>query len=325
MFGRLLSPFRSECDAPLDKHFDRLDHLYTYDIAITGGSWSAPFVYARPSQLNETLALLTEPARLLAGGTDVFPGAGESPLTGRIIDISKVSELRGIVREEAGLRIGAATTWTDLVHADLPPAFDALRAAAREIGAVQIQNRGTIGGNLCNASPAADGIPPLLVLDAEVELASVRGVRRMPLSQFLVGNRRTSRASDEILTAVIAPPPPEGARSTFLKLGARRYLVISIAMAAVLLDIDDQGAIRAARIAVGACSAVAQRLPTAEAALVGRRVSGDFGEALRAEHLAELTPIGDVRASAGYRRKAALILIRRAAALCGAGNAGGIV
>jgi CO/xanthine dehydrogenase FAD-binding subunit len=261
----------------------------------------------------------------LAGGTDVFPGAGENPLTGRIVDISKVSELRGVARTDAGIRIGAATTWTDLVQADLPPAFDALRAAAREIGAIQIQNRGTIGGNLCNASPAADGVPPLLVLDADVELASVRGVRRMPLSQFAIGNRRTLRASDEILTAVIVPPPPGGARSTFLKLGARRYLVISIAMAAVFLDTGEEGAIRAARIAIGACSAVAQRLPAAEAALIGRSVGADLGENLRLEHLSELAPIDDVRASAGYRRKAALILIRRALALCAEGKAGGIV
>jgi CO/xanthine dehydrogenase FAD-binding subunit len=292
---------------------------------IADGSWSAPFVYARPSQLSETLALLAEPARLLAGGTDVFPSAGESPLTGRIIDISRVSELRGVARVAAGFRIGAATTWTDLVRADLPPAFDALRAAAREIGAVQIQNRGTIGGNLCNASPAADGVPPLLVLDAQVELASARGVRRVPLTRFIAGNRRTLREPDEVLTAVIVPAPPMGARSTFLKLGARRYLVISIAMAAVLLDIDGKGSIRAARIAIGACSAVAQRLPRAEAALVGRGVGADLGDALRPEHLADFTPIDDVRASAGYRRKAALILIRRAVTLCVSGKAGGIV
>ena len=148
-------------------------------------------MYARPSELNETLTLLAEPARLLAGGTDVFPGAGERPLTGRIVDISRLREVRGVTRTSGEIRIGAATTWTDLVREDLPPAFDTLRAAAREIGAVQIQNRGTIGGNLCNASPAADGAPPLLVLDAEVELASTRGLRRMPLSRFITGNRRT--------------------------------------------------------------------------------------------------------------------------------------
>jgi len=281
-------------------------------------------VYARPSELNEALALLAEPARLLAGGTDVFPGAGERPLTGRIIDISRLSELRGVTRSGGAIHIGAATTWTDIVRADLPPAFDALRAAAREIGAIQIQNRGTLGGNLCNASPAADGAPPLLILDAEVELASARGRRRVPLRHFIIGNRRTLLEADEVLTAVVVPAPPSGARTAFLKLGARRYLVISIAMVAVLLDVGVDGSVHDARIALGACSAVAQRLPEAEAALIGRRAQAGLGEAVRAEHLAALTPIDDVRASAGYRRKAALTLIRRAIESCLAGRTGGM-
>ena len=281
-------------------------------------------MYARPSELNETLALIAEPgARLLAGGTDVFPGAGERPLTGCIIDISRLPGLTGVTRAGGEIRIGAATTWTDLVRAELPPAFDALRAAAREIGAVQIQNRGTIGGNLCNASPAADGVPPLLILDAAVELVSRRGVRRLPLTQFITGNRRTLLGADELLTAIILPAPAAGMRSTFLKLGARRYLVISIAMAAVLLDIRE-GVVRGARLALGACSAVAQRLPVAEAILIGRRADAALDAVLSAEHLAALAPIDDVRATAAYRRRAALTLLRRALASCVRGEAGGM-
>lgn len=283
-------------------------------------------MYARPSELKETLALLAEPgARLLAGGTDVYPGAGERPLTGRIVDISRLRGLRGVTQTGGEIRLGAATTWTDIVRADLPPALDALRAAAREIGAIQIQNRGTIGGNLCNASPAADGAPPLLVLEAEVELASIRGVRRMPLSQFFVGNRRTLLAPDEVLTAVCLPTPSPNARSTFLKLGVRRYLVISIAMVAILLDIDGDGIVHDARVAVGACSAVPQRLPLAESALTGRVADASLGATLREEHLAALAPIDDVRASANYRRSAALILVRRAIETCVRGETGGIV
>jgi CO/xanthine dehydrogenase FAD-binding subunit len=281
-------------------------------------------LYARPSEMNETLALIAEPARILAGGTDVFPAAGERPLSGRIVDISGVSGLRGIARAADEIRIGALTTWTDLVRADLPPAFDALRAAAREIGAVQIQNRGTIGGNLCNASPAADGAPPLLILDAEVELASARGVRRLPLTQFVMGSRRTLLAPDELLTAVIAPAPSQSARSAFFKLGARRYLVISIVMVAVLIDVVE-GQVRDARIAVGACSAVAQRLAEAEARLVGAKADASLSGLLQAEHLASLTPIDDVRASADYRRDAALVLLRRAVEACLNGEAGGVV
>jgi CO/xanthine dehydrogenase FAD-binding subunit len=273
--------------------------------------------------MNEMMALIAEPARILAGGTDVFPGAGERPLTGRLIDISRLPGLRGVVRLGDEIRIGAMTTWTDLVGADLPPGFDALRAAAREIGSVQIQNRGTIGGNLCNASPAADGAPPLLILDAEVELVSMRGARRLPLAKFLTGNRRTMLAADELLTAIVARAPAPGARSTFLKLGARRYLVISIAMVAVLLEVAE-GMVRDARVAVGACSAVAQRLPRAEANLIGRKADAALGATLYPEHLAALAPIDDVRASAGYRREAALVLVRRALNACVRGAAGGI-
>ncbi|HEY4926134.1 MAG TPA: xanthine dehydrogenase family protein subunit M [Roseiarcus sp.] len=281
-------------------------------------------MYARPSELNETLALIAEPgARLLAGGTDVFPGAGERPLTGCIIDISQLPSLKGITHSDDEIRIGAGTTWTDLVRAELPPAFDALRAAAREIGAVQIQNRGTIGGNLCNASPAADGVPPLLILDAEVELVSGRGARRLPLAQFITGNRRTLLGADELLTAIILPAPATGMRSTFLKLGARRYLVISIAMVAVLLDIRE-GVVRGARLAIGSCSAVAQRLPAAEASLIGRKADAAIGAVLVAQHLAALSPIDDVRATAVYRRDAALTLLRRALESCVRGEAGGV-
>ena len=133
---------------------------------------------------------------------------------------------------------------------------------------MQIQNAGTIGGNLCNASPAADGVPPLLALDAEVELASAAGTRRLPLAAFLHGPRRTARRPDELLTAVLIPAAATEGRSAFLKLGARRYLVISIAMVAARLATAD-GRVTAAALAVGACGPVATRLPAVEAALVG--------------------------------------------------------
>ena len=155
--------------------------------------------------------------------------------------------------------------------APLPGGFDALKAAAREVGSVQIQNRGTVAGNLCNASPAADSVPPLLALDAGVELTSPRGARLMPLADFILGNRRPSGA-DEILTAILVPRTIDGP-SAFLKLGARRYLVISIAMVAAALERDGDGAIAEARIAVGSCSAVAQRLPAARARLIGHAAS----------------------------------------------------
>jgi CO/xanthine dehydrogenase FAD-binding subunit len=282
-------------------------------------------MYARPSDLEDALGLLAESgARVIAGATDIYPGAGERPLQGDYVDVSKISALRGVTFDSAGVRIGATTTWTDIVRADLPPAFDALKVAARDIGAVQIQNRGTIAGNLCNASPAADGAPPLLILDAEVELASRRGTRRLPLDVFINGARSTLLAPDEMMTAVVTPLPASTIRSAFFKLGARRYLVISIVMVAVALDVVE-GIVRDARIAVGACSVVAQRMREAERRLIGAPAGPDLGRSIEAKDLVRLSPIDDVRASADYRRDAALTLVRRAVAACALGQTGGVV
>jgi CO/xanthine dehydrogenase FAD-binding subunit len=206
--------------------------------------------------------------------------------------------------------LGATTTWSELLAADLPPLFDGLKQAARQVGGRQIQNAGTLAGNLCNASPAADGVPPLLALDAEVELASRAATRRLPLAQFITGNRCTALAADELLVAIHVPQPRYEARSAFLKLGARRYLVISIVMASAVLE-SVAGHVHAARIAVGACSAVAQRLPSLEAALVGARLDAGLLDRVERAHLSPLRPIDDVRGSAGYRSEAVVTLLRR--------------
>ena len=142
--------------------------------------------------------------------------AGEAGLAGDFVDVSRLAELNGVMQANAEFHFGGATTWGQIARSPLRPAFDALKAAAREVGSIQIQNRATIAGNLCNASPAADGVPPLLALDAEVELVSVRGRRRLPLAGFIGGPRRTELARDEILAAAVCPAPPAGMRSTSL-------------------------------------------------------------------------------------------------------------
>jgi CO/xanthine dehydrogenase FAD-binding subunit len=282
-------------------------------------------MYARPSDLDDALGLMAEGGpRIIAGATDIFPSAGERPLHGDYVDVSNISALRGVSVDEACVRIGAATTWSEIARATLPPAFDALRVAARDIGAVQIQNRGTIAGNLCNASPAADGAPPLLILDAEVELASRRGTRRLALDAFIKGARSTLLAPDEVMTAIVTPLPASTMRSTFFKLGARRYLVISIAMVAVALDVVE-GIVRDGRVAVGACSAVAQRMRQAERGLIGAPASLGLGALIEANDLAQLAPIDDIRASSDYRHDAALTLLRRAIDACALGQTGGVV
>lgn len=276
--------------------------------------------YAQPTSLAEAVTLLGDGGwTVLAGGTDVYPALGENPLTSPVMDISRLGDLRGIApAPDGGIRIGALTTWTDIVRASLPPAFRALQQAAREVGSVQIQNRATIAGNLCNASPAADGVPPLLALDARVELASRSGNRALPLSDFIQGNRKTARDSGELLTFIHVPAAGLQGNSAFFKLGSRRYLVISIAMIAARLAADGNGIITGAAVAVGACSAVAQRLPALESALIGQNLQAAAGIAAP-QHLAALSPIDDVRAPAGYRMDAALEGVRRALAMAGEG------
>jgi CO/xanthine dehydrogenase FAD-binding subunit len=268
--------------------------------------------YARPETLTEALRLMSDGGwRVLAGGTDLYPGAG-TQLSGKMLDLS------GLCREiemaaDGSLRIGAGTTWSQIGSADLPPALDALRQAALQVGGRQVQNAGTIGGNLCNASPAADGVPPLLVLEAEVELASATGVHRMPVSDFLLGPRRTALRLDEVLAAIVIPSAGLSGRSAFVKLGARSHLVISIAMVAARVVVENDRIVQAA-ISVGSCGPFAVRLPAVEASLVGASPS-EAARRIRAEDVqGALSPIDDVRASASYRRTAALELVRRAVA-----------
>jgi len=274
-------------------------------------------LYLKPKTLDEAVALLASPGgQVLAGGTDFYPALGDRLPPGRVVDITSVGEIHGISLERDHIRIGALTTWSELIRTPLPRALDALKAAAREIGSVQIQNRGTVAGNLCNASPAADGVPPLLTLDAEVELASAVGTRRVSLAEFLVGNRQTLRRADELLVAVLVPRRIEDAASAFLKLGARRYLVIAISMVAAVLQADDTGHVAEVRVAVGSCSATAQRLRDLERDLVGQLASPGIGAWVKASHLKPLSPMNDIRATADYRRDASLTLVQRALEAC---------
>ena len=269
--------------------------------------------YAKPKSLDEALALLGQGSwRLIAGGTDFYPAQGARPIRDDVLDLNGLGKLRHISQTEEHVVFGARATWTDIIRADLPPAFDALKCAAREVGSIQIQNTGTVAGNLCNASPAADGAPPLMALDAEVELRSASGMRVLPLDEFILGNRRTALLPGEMVTAVRVPKRSATGRSHFVKLGARRYLVISIAMAAARIEVGSDGAVADAAIAVGACSAVAVRLAALETAMKGRPANASLLAAVEADDISEHTPIDDVRGSATYRREAAREIVARA-------------
>ena len=221
---------------------------------------------------------------MLAGGTDLYPAHVGRPLAQPLLDITAIAALRGIRREaDGGWTIGATTTWTDVVRADLPPVFDALKAAAREVGGVQIQNAGTVAGNVCNASPAADGAPALMALDARVVLRSERGERelrgralraRQPAHGARAPTSSSSRSACRRASA--------RARSAFIKLGGRRYLTISMTMVALGVDVDAAGIVVAAAASRSAAApAVARRLPALEARLVGARLDRRLAVARR--------------------------------------------
>jgi CO/xanthine dehydrogenase FAD-binding subunit len=273
--------------------------------------------YYQPTSLSEALALLASREALpLAGGTDVYPGLANGADPPGLLDITRIEELgSGIVERDADWLIRPLTTWSEIVAASLPPYFAGVKEAALEIGGRQIQNRATLVGNICNASPAADGTVALMSLDAVVLLASATAQRRVPLVDFVIGNRQTARRPDELVVGIEIPKLVEPAASAFKKLGARRYLVISIVMAAVTLAVKDRTILRAA-VAVGSCSARAVRIGGLEQSLRGRRLDQVAGDLAAGEPFAEISPISDIRSSAEYRAHAAREIVAEALHAC---------
>jgi len=256
-----------------------------------------------PRTVEEALALKAEhpDARFIQGGTDVMVElnfAHSRPPA--IVNIAELEELRGWSEEGDGLRLGAALTYTEAMATPLAEKLPALAEASRTVGSPQIRNRGTLGGNLGTASPAGDALPPLLVEGAELELASIRGVRTLPLTEFLLGVKRTSLAPDELITAVRLVP--SGGAQTFMKVGPRNAMVIAICSLAVVVD-TRAGEVRAA-LGSAAVTARLVTVPLADAGSLPERVA----EAA--------SPIDDVRGTAAYRRHALRVLAARALERC---------
>jgi CO/xanthine dehydrogenase FAD-binding subunit len=256
-----------------------------------------------PHTLPEALTLRAGAAHPLPlqGGTDVMVAVNrgaEAPET--VLNLSEVPELAGWSRENGTVRLGAALTYTQAMDPELAGLLPALAEAARTVGSPQIRNRGTIGGNLATSSPAGDSLPPLILERAEVELASVRGSRRLALTEFLSGPKRNVLALDELITAVHVKP--SAARQTFMKVGPRNAMVISIASLALAAD-RERGELRAV---CGSCGPV----PFLVAAPLAERSS--FAERV----VAASAPIDDVRGSAAYRRHALRVLTERALERC---------
>jgi len=193
--------------------------------------------YYRPDNLNDGLVALSEISwTLLAGGTDFYPARVGKHLNEKVINLPGIRELHSIRETEDQIYFGALTIWTDIVNAKLPEAFKGLRNSSKTIGGVQTQIAGTICVYICNASPAADSVPNLMVLDAKVHLMFVKETRMFPLEEFILGNRKTARKRDEFVTGLIIPHPGKDARGNFEKLESRAFLVISIAMVGVVAE-----------------------------------------------------------------------------------------
>ena len=256
-----------------------------------------------PRSLEEALTLKAErpAARPVAGGTDLLVELNfDRARPEAILNLREVPELREWSRDNGSLRLGAGVTYAELMREPLASALPALAEASRTVGSPQIRNRGTLGGNLGTASPAGDALPPLLVERAVVELVSVRGVRSLPLQEFLVGPKRNALEPDELVLAVRVEP---GARpQTFMKVGPRNAMVIAVCSLALTVD-RERYEVRAAYGSAGPVAALVTA-PLAEADAFPERVA------------AACSPIDDVRGTAAYRRHALRVLTRRALDRC---------
>lgn len=273
--------------------------------------------YIRGESVEQVLTVLqqaTLPVRLIAGGTDLLTRIEpDSPVRVLVVDISDMCELEGITPTDGSLRIGAATRLNDLCGSPhlAVGVWQTLARGASLVGSPQIRNLATLGGNICNASPAADTLPPLLILDAEAELVSPRGLRTVPLIEFFVGPGQTALAADEILASVRCPSPPPGAVATYHKHSPRRAMDLAVVGVAVLLaPVENQFE---ARIAVGAVAPTPLRAGQAERLLAEASSLDDDTIAEAARLAAEaVRPISDVRASAEYRTAMVETLTERA-------------
>jgi len=274
--------------------------------------------FLTPETLEEALALRATRgarARVIAGGTDVMVGQYRRSvaLPEAYLSIWALTELKNIRHTSTHLEIGALSTFTEiLASADVARYFPALSKASRWVGAVQIQNRATLGGNIVNASPAGDTLPVLSVADAVLVLQSAsRGIRLVPFNEFYTGYRQTVLEEDELLTRIELPLPAANTRSAFDKVGSRQAQTISKVMAAIQARFTPDGKMRNVALALGAVAPTVIRLPRTEAALQGEKPSSALADAIANTLRAEISPIDDLRSTAEYRRFVAVGLLRR--------------
>ena len=272
--------------------------------------------YVAPESLADALRIKNESgagARVIAGGTDLILRMRDRVFTPELlVDLRRIP-LTGISRSNGEVSIGPSVTLSQiLAHDEIAALFPALIEACRPFAGPPIRNRATLGGNIVNASPAADLVPPLLAYDASIILSSESGDRRLALSEFFTGPGQTVMEHDEILTDVRLPLMPADTSAHFIKLGQRRSMAISIVNLCTRLSLAEDRTIVAARVALGSVAPTPLRVIAAEDALTGMKASSELLDQAAQLASEEISPISDARASGDYRRRMTRVLVRRA-------------
>jgi len=279
-----------------------------------------PFSYHSPTSASEAAHLLMQAgAKALSGGTDLIPQLREDRRQAvHVVDLKRIPELTSTrVIDGGALAIGAAVTATAVAaRQDVRSHYPALAEAAGMIGSLQVQNRATLGGNVCNAAPSADAVPPLIVLDADAIIAGTDGERRVSLESLFAAPGRTSLAPDELLVAIVLPKPGVRSVSHYMRFTPRREMDIAVVGVAASITCDAQGAISSARVALASVAPTPIRAASAEAVLAGQMFDVDIIAAAANAAVDDARPISDTRGSADYRRELVSVLTRRVLARC---------
>ena len=276
--------------------------------------------YEAPTTLDDALRLLAGASgnsRILAGGTDLLVRVRtdmEEPDT--IIDIKRIEGISAITRDDAGWHIGAAASGAEMgENAELVAEFPGVVEGVNLIGSTQVQGRATMAGNLCNASPAADGVPAMVAVGAIATVAGPNGTREVAVKDIPTGPGKTSLASDEIITSILLPARPERSSDAYLRFIPRTEMDIAVVGCGVSLTLDESGTCTAARVALGAVAPTVIEVPAAADALIGTKVDEAALEAVAAACSAAASPISDKRGTAEYRTHVAGVLARRATSI----------
>lgn len=285
------------------------------------------FKYVKPRNLEEALEVLNtaENAAIVGGGTDLLvQNRAELVEPSVVVDVKEIHELKQIQETDKSVLLGSAVTFSRIIDSDvIGKHASVLMQASQHVGSPQIRNQGTIGGNVQTASPAGDGLVALYGMDAEIELISLDGVRRIPIQEYVVGPKKTIKKQNELIRGFVIEKQKWGF-SRFFKLGKRNALAISIVNGVINIAFDDDMKVSSARITLGAVAPTPIQLTNLERALLGKKYSEELSGLIRQKVHETIEPISDIRASKKYRRYIAAIICDRifkeASGYGGAGN-----